>query len=333
VTIVAVAHRYEYKDACLSVVSLLIKIDYECQLEMGLRKTIHELLKGDLLYFASRWTTPIVSDALFSKALFYYNCWRSGFPYYQLDIDNPKTFNEKICYIKFNIKNPLAPLVADKLRVKDYVAQKVGRQYVIPTLKVFERVEDITIDELPEQFILKLNNGSGRNLPCLDKGSFDVKRAQRFFRRALQRNPYYMSREWHYRAIQSKVFAERFLGPDVANYRFYCAQGEPYVIQVMLDRLSGHPKAAFFDLQWNYQPISFFHPSAEPESISPPDRLDEMIRVSQQLSRDFVFARIDLYEVEGQVFFGEITLHPGGGADPFDSYENDLWMGRPIRLE
>ncbi len=297
---------------------------------MGLRSAIHNLIKGDLLYFASKWTTPFVSDSLFSNALFYYNCWRCGLPYYWLDIHNPKTFNEKINYIKFNIRNPLAPVVADKLRVKDYVAEKVGPEYVIPTLKVFDSADDISVEGLPEQFILKLNNGSGRNLPCIDKSDFDVAGARKMFRKALRRNPYYLSREWHYKEIESKVFAEEFLGPDVPNYRFYCAEGEPFVIQVMQDRLSGHPKAAFFDPAWNYKPISFFHPSAPPEAVTKPQRLDEMLRVARVLSSDFIFARIDLYEVGGKVFFGEITLHPGGGADPFESYDTDRWMGSHI---
>ncbi|RMD94614.1 MAG: hypothetical protein D6814_14295, partial [Calditrichaeota bacterium] len=200
----------------------------------------------DILYHFSKWSYPFVSDELFNNALFYYNCKRLGKPFYRQNLRNPKTFNEKISWIKFHQRHPLAPLVADKIRVKEYVAEKIGPEYVIPTLEVFDRPEAIEVSGLPDKFILKLNTGSGQNLICLDKANFDRKKAISFFKKAFRINPFYLSREWHYRFIKPAILVEPLIGENVTEYKVFSIKGDPFVIQVDTDRFYGH-KRNFFD--------------------------------------------------------------------------------------
>lgn len=292
----------------------------------GKRRIIREVL-----YHLSRWTYPFVSDWLFNNALFYYNCRRLGKPFYIQNLKQPRTFNEKISWIKFNQRHPLAPVVADKLKVKKWVSEKIGKEYVIPTLKIFSRPEEISLEDLPEQFILKLNTGSGCNLICADRNRFDIQLAKSFFKKSIRVNPFYLSREWHYREIAPLIFAEPLLGENIPDYKFFCSNGTPFMVQVDTDRFLGH-KRNFYDLKWKPVEIELNYPPGD-QIPAPPENFDLMIQLATVLGGAFGFSRIDFYETNNRIYFGEITLHPGGGVEPFANYEQDLKMGTHVSIK
>ncbi len=284
-------------------------------------KKIHQLF-----YRLSKWSYPFISDSLFNNLLFFYNCRRLGLPFYWQNLEEPKTFNEKISWIKFNRRNPLAPLVADKLKVKEYVAQKIGLKYTIPTLAIFDNPGAITLDNLPESFILKLNTGSGANLICTQKESINLGQAIDFFSKAVEYNHFFRGREWHYKNIKPMIFAEPLLGENIYDYKFFCFHGEPFLVQVDSDRFLEH-RRNFFDVDWQPVFVNIRYPAMSPHQIQKPENLFEMVEVAKTLSKEFEFARIDLYSLKGNVYFGEITLHPGGGVEPFDSPSSDEYVG------
>jgi hypothetical protein len=283
-----------------------------------------------LLYKVIKIFDPIIPNVVYNNILFLINCVRLRKSYYFLKLRQPKTFNEKISYIKFNIKNPLSPIVADKYLVRDYVSNKIGEAYLIPLIKVFEKVDEINFSELPNKFVIKLNNGSGFNLICFNKSKLDINQIMSNYRKAMKTDVYLLSREWHYNIINPKIIIEELIGENIHDYKFFCDHNGPFMIQVDIDRFTCH-KRNLYDLEWNLMPIRIRYENAS-ETVAKPSKLNEMIKIAKTLSSDFVFSRIDLYQVKNKVLFGEITLHPGGGVEPFDSYDSDLKMGELIDL-
>jgi len=248
--------------------------------------------------------------------------------YYNLDINNPSTFNEKISYIKFNHRNNLAPIVADKYAVREYVKNKIGDKYLVPMLAKIESIDEIDNLVINSDCIFKMNNGSGANLIVTKNKNVTHKEIKSFFKKAFSTDVYVLSREWHYRKIKPCIIVEELLGHNISDYKFLCNSNGPFAIQVDVDRFINH-KRNLYDLEWNLLPYEFCYNNTEYE-LPKPKRLDEMIEVAKQLSKDFVFSRIDLYECDDKVWFGEITLHPEGGVGPFNSYESDLNMGKLV---
>lgn len=284
-----------------------------------------------LIYYLMRVIGPLLPNSFYTNLLFLFNCIRLKRPFYVLDIKNPKTLNEKINFIKYFERNPLAPIIADKIAVRDYVKKQIGAQYLVPLIAVFDRPEQIDFSILPQQFVMKLNNGSGFNLICTDKSKLDHKQIIRNFSKAYQKDIYVASREWQYKEIKPRILVEKLLAFNILDYKFFCTkENGPLMVQVDVDRFTRH-RRDLYDLNWKRLPYKIRYEHAE--QLSPkPKKLDEMIHIAQVLSRDFSFCRIDLYEHQGKVYFGEITLHPGGGVEPLDSYRSDLEIGQLIKL-
>jgi len=284
----------------------------------------------NFLYLSIKLFNPLINNTLYTQLLFLLQNLRLGKRYYYLDLKTPKTFNEKISWIKFHERNPLSTMVADKLEVRNYVKQIIGEDFLIPILEIFKTPEDINLSRLPNKFVLKLTNGSGMNYLCQNKFEADEKQIKLKFSEAYKINPYYLSREWHYNSIQPKIVAEELLEYNIKDFKFFCSKNGPFMIQVDKNRFTYHTRN-IYDLKWNLQKIKIRYPNDE-EPINCPKNLELMIEIAKKLSKQFIFSRIDLYEHNGKVYFGEITLHPGGGVEPFDSYESDKIMGSNILL-
>jgi hypothetical protein len=267
---------------------------------------------------------------MYSNLLFWYNTKRLRKEYYRLNLNEPRTFNEKVSWIKFNVRNPSSAQVADKFLVRDYVQQKAGKDVLIPLIKVYDSPELIDFNELPNEFVMKLNNGSGYNLICKNKGQINFEFEKNKFLKVFNSDIYGMSREWHYKEIRPRVIVEQLLGGSLLDYKFFCNNEGPFMIQVDVDRFTDH-RRNIYDMSWNLMPQRIRYENSE-RSIEKPKNLSAMIELAKVLSSDFQFCRIDLYEHRDKVYFGEITLHPGGGVEPFDSYSSDLEMGRCIKL-
>ena len=272
----------------------------------------------------------LLTNRAYSNLLFWFNSKRLGKSFYKLNLNAPQTFNEKISWIKFNIQNPLSVKVADKFLVRNYVEQKIGSQIVIPLIAVYDSPDLINFNELPNQFVMKLNNGSGYNLICRDKSKIDEIAEIQKFKNAFQSDIYSMSREWHYKKIAPKIVVEELLDGDLLDYKFFCNSTGPFLIQVDVDRFTNHQRN-IYDLTWQLMPYKIRYNNSSRE-LSPPKNLQAMIQIVRELSNEFIFSRVDLYEHDDKIYFGEITLHPGGGVEPFDCYSSDLEMGQFISL-
>ncbi|MCB9201609.1 MAG: hypothetical protein H6604_00980 [Flavobacteriales bacterium] len=244
---------------------------------------------------------------------------------YKLNLSNPKTFNEHLNYKKLKENYPLGTIVADKVKVRTYIKEKIGEKYLIPIHGIYSSADEVNFKELPKGFALKTNHGSGWNVICQDKEKLDIQATKNKFSKWLKYNAYYLSREWQYKDIQPLIICEKLLKYEIFDYKFFCFKGQPIFIQVDIDRFTNHTRN-FYDLEWNLQGFGINYPLFN-KKIEKPAQLQEMIEVSKVLSKDFDFVRVDLYVYENKVFFGELTLYPGGGFEPFLSIEQDLEMG------
>jgi hypothetical protein len=276
-----------------------------------------------------KWVGPFMSNILYTNLLFLFNCIRLRQPFYWQNINQPNTLNEKINNIKFLDRNPLAPIVADKWAVREFIREKIGEEYLVPILAVFDSPEQIDFSILPDKFVMKLNNGSGYNLICSDKSALVENVIRRNFRKAFNKDIYVASREWHYKLIQPKIIVEKLLGDNIIDYKIFC-DGEkgPIFIQIDVDRFISH-KRNLYNTNWELLDISYVYPQSE-KKISSPVNLDKMLELARKLSLDFKLSRIDFYEEKGKIYFGEITLHPEGGVGPMDSFRSDLKLGELI---
>lgn len=255
-----------------------------------------------------------------------------------LNTENPTTLNEKLQWLKFNYRFPLQSIVSDKLLVRDYVAEKIGAEYLIPLLGSWENYDDVDFDKLPEQFVLKCNHDSGGLVVCTDKSKLNHKEAKRKLEKSLKSNFFYIGREYQYRNIKPRIICEQFIsdnGKVPMDYKIYCFNGNPDVILVCRDRFSNNSHRAsylYFDQDWKFQPLNKEDENLVDVDILKPKNLDKMIEIARELSKDFFFARIDLYNIDGQIYFGEITLSPNSGFDPDIKYETDLMFGEKLKI-
>lgn len=290
-----------------------------------MKNTINESLK-EVFKFITR---PL-SDEKYLK-LSYWMVMKK-----KLDLENPITLNEKLQWIKLYNHNPLLTKYVDKYLVKDIVANVIGNEYIIPTLGVWKRFDDIDFSNLPSQFVLKCNHDSHSVIICKDKDKFNYREARKKLDSSLKKNYYWHGREWAYKNVSPCIIAEKYMSDndrtsELTDYKFYCF-GE-YVDSVMLciDRDIGDPKFYFFDKNWELRRYNLRGKEAPKGFTLPkPPRMNEMFELASKLSSftKAPFVRVDLYNVNGQPYFGELTFSPNNGLDPNRLYETDLYFGK-----
>ena len=251
---------------------------------------------------------------------------------------NPKTYNEKLQWLKLYDHNPLYTTLVDKYAVKKYVADRIGEKFVIPTLGVWNHFDDIDFDALPDQFVLKCTHDSGGLVIVTDKANFDVVATKRKIEDALGSDFYKTCREWPYKNVTPRIIAEQYMLDDrlgeLKDYKFFCFSGTPKYLFVASDRNKGKQEVKFdyFDINFKRLPL---RQAAHPNStyhIERPQKYDEMLRIATELSKGIPQVRIDLYEVNGRVYFGEYTFFHHGGMVPFIPEEWDYRFGELICL-
>ena len=256
---------------------------------------------------------------------------------YELDLKNPQTFNEKLQWLKLHDRNPLYTTLVDKYAVKKWVADKIGKQYIIPTLGVWDRFDEIDFDKLPVQFVLKTTHDSGGVVICHDKNTFDKQAARKKLEKSLKNNFYYMGREWPYKNVPPRIIAEPFLTDnihtDLADYKFFCFHGVPRYCQVITDR-STSEKVDFFDMDWHHQPFTGLMKPFPPAKQVPskPVNFDRMKYACSVLSKNIPFVRVDFYEVQDKMYLGEMTFYPASGFGSFSPKEWDKKIGDLLEL-
>ena len=256
---------------------------------------------------------------------------------YAMDWKNPKTYNQKLQWLKVNDKNPLYTDLVDKYEVKKYIADRIGEQYIIPTLGVWNSFDQIDFDSLPDRFVLKCTHDSGGIAIVKDKSTFDKEKARKRFKIALGRNPYDVTREWPYKNVKPRIIAEQYMEneatQDLRDYKFFSFDGQTKAMFIATERASEteETKFDFFDMEYNHLDFQNGHPNADvlPEK---PLRFDEMRALADKLSKGIPQVRVDFYEVNGKVYFGEMTFFHWSGMKPFDPEEWDRKFGDWIKL-
>lgn len=288
-------------------------------------------IRRSIRWMAGRGLLNWVPDELFLR-IKYWACLGK-----KLNLDNPKTFNEKLQWLKINDRKPEYSIMVDKYEIKKVVGDKIGEQYIIPTLGVWDRFEDIDFEEMPEQFVLKCTHDSGGIAICLDKKNFDIEKARRKINRSLKKNYYNQSREWPYKNVKPRIIAEQYIEDtatkELRDYKIMCFNGKAKCSFVCTDRYSSDGlKVTFFDRNWNKMPFERHYPSSD-IAIEQPQNYSLMIEIAEKLSSNIPFSRIDFYEVNGKVYFGEITFYPGSGFEEFTPINWDYTLGEWLKIQ
>lgn len=298
---------------------------------MSISHKIHTLLHTPRILqikFASSSLARLMPDKAY-LSLLYKNVFGET-----LDLNDPKTFNAKLQWLKLYDRKPEYTIMVDKHAAKNYVAEKIGAEYIIPTLGVWERFDEIDFDALPDQFVLKCTHGSGDVILCRNKQSLDKAAAKKKLEKALRTDFYKIAREWPYKNVPRKIIAEKYMSngdnTDIADYKFFCFGGKPMYMFVATDR-STDCRFDFFDMDFHHLDIENIHIQAD-KPIERPKNLELMQALAAKLSADLSQARIDFYEVNEKVYFGEITLFHAGGFSSFHPKEWDRKLGDLIKL-
>ena len=254
---------------------------------------------------------------------------------------HPKTFTEKLQWLKIYDYKPEYTRMVDKLAAKDYVAERIGKEYIIPTLGVWDSVENIDWESLPDQFVLKTTHGGGGCgvVVCPDKSKLDKSKAIKKLNESMHANAGVSFREKPYLNVPRKIIAEKFmaehilaLSSDLVDYKFYCFNGQPKLIMVASGRQAGDKRFAYYDTQWN--PVNIRWGAPKPDKEFPkPENLDEMLKVAAKLSDKLIHARIDLYNIDAHIYFGEITFYDGSGFEEIDPPTYDEYLESLMKLD
>ena len=264
--------------------------------------------------------------------------WRLTMPY-PLDLDNPQTFNEKQQWLKLYDRRPIYTLFVDKYLVKEYVAKIIGEEHIIPTIGVWDNPEDIDFSLLPQQFVLKCNHNSGQGMfICKDKNTMDKRKVVAELKKGLSHNYYLWGREWPYKNVSRKIIAEKYMEDngtnDLRDYKFFCFNGKVKFFKVDFDRFVNH-HANYYSKYGELLPFGeVVCPPLLDRILKLPSQLETMVVFAERLSQNIPFLRVDFYEVNNMVYFGELTLFPNGGfgrwTDDKVDYEFGKWISLPI---
>lgn len=274
------------------------------------------------------------NEELHLKVLYYLHMGK------KLNLDNPQTLNEKMQWLKLYDRKPEYTYMVDKITAKDYAAKKLGNEYIVPLLGVWDKPEDIDFDSLPDKFVLKTNHSGGNTgvIICKDKSKFDKQKAIEKLNKSLKNDDIFRSlREWPYKNVEKKVFAEELLESstgELDDYKFYCFDGYVDAVLVCIDRQIGEPKFYFFNENWQLRRYNKRGKEAPENFTLPrPQNLDKMFEIAKLLSKDIPHLRVDLYNVDGKIYFGETTFFTASGFDANRLPESDLYFGNLTKLK
>jgi hypothetical protein len=248
----------------------------------------------------------------------------------ELDLDNPKTLNEKMLWLQIYDHNPIYTLLTDKYLVKEWVSNKIGKEHVVPLIGVWDNPDDIPFDELPEEYVLKCNHDCGSVFIKRKGQKIHKKKLIKTFTKALKQNYYDVGRVWGYKNIVPKVFCEEYIksiDSDLPkDYKFFCSYGKPIFLFVASDR-GKNTKFDFYDMKWERIPVKQHYPNSSSD-IPKPKEFEQMVNIASILSEDLPLVRVDLYiDKNGLVLFGEMTFCHFSGKEPFDPENYDLIFG------
>lgn len=260
---------------------------------------------------------------------------------YPLNLDNPITFNEKLQWLKLHDRRPEYTMMVDKYKVRDYIAEKLGEEYLIPLLGVWDDPDEIDFDALPNQFVLKCNHNSGLGMCiCKDKTKLDIKKVKKDLRKGLKQDYYLTGREWPYKDVKPRIIAEQYMQDDggkeeLSDYKVLCFNGEPKLIEVHRGRFGGGHTQDFYDTDWNKTLFNQPDVPMSDEVMDKPVFAEEMLMLSRKLSAGIPHVRVDWYYTNGHLYFSELTFFDSSGFDPFmDDQDTEIgsWLVLPEKF-
>ena len=277
--------------------------------------------------------SPLLSDKGFLKLRFRIIMGR------KLDLISPRAYNDKLQWLKLYDRRPIYTTFVDKYAVKNYVAEIIGEEHIIPTLKVWDSVADLDLSDLPSSFVLKTtHDGDSKGvIICKDKSKIDLEAVRSRLRKNLKTNYYRFGREWPYKNVVPRIIAEKYIedeSGELRDYKFFCFDGIVKASFVATERSTGDVKFDYFDAEFNHIDMVQSHPMSE-HIIKKPKNYDLMLEIASKLSAGFPHVRVDLYNCNGQVYFGELTLYHYGGMIPFYPEKWDYifgsWLNLPVK--
>ena len=295
------------------------------------KRIVYYLFHKPVVLMGMAWDrfAPIVSDKLFLRVKFRLHMG------YWMDFDNPKTYNEKLQWLKLNDKHPEYTRMVDKIEAKDYVSSIIGDKYIIPTLGVWDSVDDIDWSILPNQFVVKSTNDSGGVVVCKDKNKLDIETAKTKLRGLGSRDYTLISKEYPYKNVPHRFIAEEYMEDEsdyeLKDYKIFCFNGVAKFLFVATGRQAHDCRFDFYDIEFNHLPVLNGHPNAD-KWPTKPENFEEMLEVAEKLSSGIPHVRVDLYNIKGQIYFGELTFFHWSGIVPFDPVEWDYKFGEYITL-
>lgn len=293
-----------------------------------------------IIYLNSLGLLSLLSDKLYAKLMWYATMGQ------KLSLNNPHTFSEKLQWLKIYDRNPLYTQLVDKYKVRIFIKERVGEKYLIPLLGVWDNANEIDFNNLPDRFVLKCNHNSGEGMYLCDKSlGLNIDEIRTTINRALKKNYYFEKREWPYKDVKRKVIAEKYMEDDsnialglkgLIDYKFYCFNGVPKFLYIgIADNKAGRKgdsQLTFYDLKWTKTPFYRNDHAPFPIELNKPDCLNRMIDIAAKLSDGIPFVRVDLYYINGHIYFSELTFSPGGGFSPFYPTEWEEKIGEWIRI-
>lgn len=281
-----------------------------------------------IIYILNFKILRIIPDTIYLKIKYRFHMGK------KLNLDNPKTYNEKLQWLKLYDRNVVYTDLVDKYKVRNYISKFIGEEYLIPLLGVYDSFEEINFEKLPNDFVLKPNHTSGNIYICKDKSKIDYLELKKEVNRWLKRNYYWIHREWPYKNIKPKIICEKYMvdesGTELKDYKIFCFNGEPKVLFIVTGR-EFDMSFDFYDMEFNHLPFWNRYRNGVKEIIKPKG-FDEMVRLASELSKDIPHVRVDFYDINGKVYFGELTLYHASGYAEFHPEKYDEVFGEWLKL-
>ena len=251
----------------------------------------------------------------------YYNSFNN-----KLDWDNPKKYSEKMNISKYLCSNELKTKLTDKYEVRNWIKEKIGEEYLVPIFGIYDKFDDIDFNKLPKKFVIKCTHDSASVTIVEDKEKLDYKDLKNKYNFFLKRNLAYEQYEMHYKNIKPRIIIEKYMGKSIIDYKFLCFNGKPYFCWIDLNRFSNHNRN-IYDMNWNIQPFNINIYKNSKNSIQKPKNFDKMKKIAEKLSKEFDHVRVDLYDIDGKIYFGEMTFTSASGLAIIDPEEYDYKLG------
>ena len=254
----------------------------------------------------------------------------------KLNLRNPVTFNEKLQWLKIHAKDTIKSVYVDKYAVRQYIADQIGEEYLIPIVGgPWVNGNDINFDKLPNQFVLKCTHDSGGVIVCKDKSALDIPKICNTLNERLRKNFYFRCREWPYKDVLPRIYAEKYMedsSGELRDYKFFCFNGKVKCMKVDFNRFVKH-QANYYDTEMNLLPFGeVICPPDPTKKIQKPEGFEQMISLAEQLAKGFPFIRVDFYNINGKIYFGELTFFPASGLGNFIPDEGDAILGSWLEL-